>query len=82
MKKYVKQLRLCPAVGVAGLSFATANATTAIPPTSETMAGPVELVFAGKVAGSRAEWRYETHGTIKERDTLLRRNLIGRRRWW
>ena len=39
LKKPAKQLRLCPAAGVAGVFFATANATTAIPPTFEALAG-------------------------------------------
>ena len=42
---------------VAGLILSTAKATTVIPPTFEEMADRADLVFVGKVVGSRAEWR-------------------------
>ena len=57
MKKSAKALRLWFAVGVAGLFLTTAKATTVIPPTFEEMTDRAELVFVGKVVGSRAEWR-------------------------
>src|SRR6266480_4821591 len=42
---------------IAGLFLSTAKATTVIAPTFEEMADRVDLVFVGKVVGSRAEWR-------------------------
>ena len=42
---------------IGGLFLTTAKATTVIPPTFEEMADRADLVFAGKVVGSRAEWR-------------------------
>jgi hypothetical protein len=39
------------------LFLATAKATTVIPPTFGEMADRADLVFVGKVAGSRSEWR-------------------------
>ena len=42
---------------IAGLFLSTAKATTVIPPTFEEMADRADLVFVGKVVGSRAEWR-------------------------
>jgi hypothetical protein len=57
MKKSAKALSLWFAVGVTGLFFATANATTVIPPTFEEMTDRAELIFVGKVVSSRAEWR-------------------------
>jgi hypothetical protein len=39
------------------LSFTCATATTIISPTFEELADRADLVFVGKVAGSRAEWR-------------------------
>ena len=57
MKKSEKALSLWFAVGVVALCFATANATTVIPPTFEEMTDRAELIFVGKVVSSRAEWR-------------------------
>ena len=57
MKKSEKASLLWFAVGVVGLCFATANATTVIPPTFEEMTDRAELIFVGKVVSSRAEWR-------------------------
>src|SRR2546426_3785737 len=42
---------------IAGLFLSTAKATTVIPPTFEQLADRADLVFVGKVVGSRAEWR-------------------------
>ncbi len=42
---------------IAGLFLSTAKATTVIAPTFEEMADRADLVFVGKVVGSRAEWR-------------------------
>jgi len=39
---------------IAGLFLSTAKATTVIPPTFEEMADRADLVFVGKVVGSRA----------------------------
>jgi hypothetical protein len=68
-KKSARALRLCFAVGVVGLCFATANATTVIPPTFEEMTDRAELIFVGKVVSSRAEWR--TVGTNRVIFTLV-----------
>ena len=57
MKKSERTSRLWFAVGVVGLCFATANATTVIPPTFEEMTDRAELIFLGKVVSSRAEMR-------------------------
>src|SRR5688572_15852078 len=57
MKKSEKALRLWFAVGVVGLCFATANATTVLPPTFEEMTDRAELIFVGEIVSSRAEWR-------------------------
>jgi hypothetical protein len=70
MKKSAKALRLWFSVGVAGLFFATANATTVIPPAFEEMTDRAELVFVGKVISSRAEWR--TVGTNRLIFTLVK----------
>ena len=69
MKKSAKALSLWFAVGVTGLFFATANATTVIPPTFEEMTDRAELIFVGKVVSSRAEWR--TVGTNRVIFTLV-----------
>ncbi len=42
---------------VFGLFPATAKSTTVVPPTFEEMTDRADLVFIGKVAGSRSEWR-------------------------
>ena len=56
-KKSASALRLWFVLGVVGFCFATANATTVIPPTFEEMTDRAELIFVGKVVGSHAEWR-------------------------
>jgi hypothetical protein len=69
MKKSARALRLWFAMGVVGLCFAPANATTVIPPTFEEMTDRAELIFVGKVVNSRAEWR--TAGTNRVIFTLV-----------
>ena len=69
MKKSERTSRLWFAVGVVGLCFATANATTVIPPTFEEMTDRAELIFLGKVVSSRAEMR--TVGTNQVIFTLV-----------
>ena len=70
MKKSEKAFRLWLVVGVIGLCCcATASATTVIPPTFEEMTDRAELIFVGKVVGSRAEMR--TVGTNRVIFTLV-----------
>jgi len=74
MKKSAKLLRLCRlflGVGLGGLFLTTASGTTVIPPAFEEMADRAELIFVGKVTGSRAEWRTVGSSTNRVIFTLV-----------
>jgi hypothetical protein len=57
MTSFVKALRVYVALFIAGIGFATALATTVIPPTFEEMTDRAEVIFVGKVVSLRSEWR-------------------------
>jgi hypothetical protein len=56
LKSIKKAICLWFAAGVMVLSFSTVRATTVSPPTFEEMTDRAELIFVGKVVGSRSEW--------------------------